>query len=78
MTVSKVYSILEREGWLENVRGQGMRVVNIENRGREALDRKKVILPLIHQVVSLAQQLSLTVQDITEIMQDAWKERDHE
>src|SRR5437762_5829321 len=65
MTISKVYSILEREGVLELVRGQGMRVkppgANANGKARRALLR-----PLLKQVAATARQLSLPPQDVLE------------
>src|SRR5256885_14910512 len=59
MTVSKVYSILEREGVVELVRGQGMRVLppgpNANGKARRALLR-----PMLKQVAATARQLSLS------------------
>src|SRR6476469_8563654 len=50
MTVSKAYSILERDGVVELVRGQGMRVVGTSN-GKV---RKEVLQPLLKQVAATA------------------------
>lgn len=61
MTISKAYSILEREGLLELVRGQGMRVKPAETNGRAKAD---VLLPLLKQVASTAKQLSLTPEQV--------------
>jgi GntR family transcriptional regulator len=63
MTVSKTYSILEREGVVENVRGQGMRLkqpaINATVR-----DRRQALRPLLEQVVATAYQLSLSPQEV--------------
>jgi GntR family transcriptional regulator len=56
MTVSKAYSILEREGVVEFVRGQGMRVVESATNGKV---RREAILPLLKQVAATAKQLNL-------------------
>src|SRR5687768_14503969 len=57
MTVSKAYSILEREGVVELVRGQGMRVTDQPANGKV---RREQIRPLLEQVATTAKQLSLT------------------
>ena len=57
MTVSKAYSILEREGVVELVRGQGMRVTDQPANGKA---RREQIRPLLEQVAVTAKQLSLT------------------
>ena len=43
MTVSKAYSLLERDGVVELVRGQGMRVVGRTVRERQSVDRDEVV-----------------------------------
>src|SRR6266581_4582233 len=59
MTVSKAYSILEREGVLENVRGQGMRLIAPAGNG-SVRDRRQALKPLLEQVAATAYQLSLS------------------
>jgi DNA-binding transcriptional regulator YhcF (GntR family) len=56
MTVSKAYSMLERDGVVELVRGQGMRVRENATNGKV---RREAILPLLQQVAATARQLSL-------------------
>ncbi|MDP2653481.1 MAG: GntR family transcriptional regulator [Candidatus Omnitrophota bacterium] len=75
MTVSKAYSLLEKEGVLEFVRGQGMRVKislvpkkNVEN-------REDQIVPLLREVMARAEQLSLSPQRVLELLKDLWKEK---
>src|SRR5437016_2892765 len=60
MTVSKAYSILERDGAVELVRGQGMRVVGTSN-GKV---RKEVLQPLLKQLAATAKQLSLSSGEV--------------
>src|SRR5690242_2586165 len=47
MTVSKAYSTLERDGIVELVRGQGMRVRQSATNGQV---RRDVLMPLLQQV----------------------------
>ena len=61
MTVSKAYSLLERDGVVENVRGQGMRVKEIATNGKV---RREAILPLLKQVAATAKQLSLKPEQV--------------
>src|SRR5262249_438893 len=66
MTVSKAYSLLERDGVVELVRGQGMRVA--ESNGRAAVgsvqERQRQLLPLVEQVVAEGQRLALSATQI--------------
>lgn len=67
MTVSKAYSLLEKEGVLELIRGQGMRVA--ERRPRGTLDeRREELVPLLQQVIARAFQLSLGRADILAVL----------
>src|SRR5687768_11087288 len=61
MTVSKAYSLLERDGVVELVRGQGMRVKEIATNGKV---RREAILPLLKQVAATAKQLSLRPEQV--------------
>ena len=61
MTVSKAYSLLERDGIVELVRGQGMRVKDIATNGKV---RREAILPLLKQVAATAKQLSLKPEQV--------------
>ena len=49
MTVSKAYSLLERDGLIERVRGQGMRVKAAPKGLLPVKDRREKILPLLEQ-----------------------------
>jgi len=61
MTVSKAYSLLERDGVVELVRGQGMRVRETATNGKV---RREAILPLLQQVAATARQLSLRPEQV--------------
>jgi GntR family transcriptional regulator len=63
MTVSKAYSLLEREGAVERVRGQGMRINQVAPAGG-VRDRQRDLLPLLEQVVARAYQLGLNRQQV--------------
>src|SRR5215467_11192793 len=51
MTVSKAYSILERDGVVENVRGQGMRL-KAPAASATVRDRRQALRPLLEQVAA--------------------------
>ena len=61
MTVSKAYSMLERDGVVELVRGQGMRVRETATNGKV---RREALLPLLKQVAATARQLSLKPEQV--------------
>ena len=56
MTVSKAYSLLEREGLVELVRGQGMRVVERDGAadGVPLRQRQEQMMPLLRQAAAEA------------------------
>lgn len=74
MTVSKAYSLLEKEGVLETVRGQGMRIVTGANVKQDLKDRKQEINPLLREVITKAKQLSLDKEHLIDLIQKFWKE----
>jgi GntR family transcriptional regulator len=63
MTVSKAYSLLEKDGVVELVRGQGMRV-NHPGSAANGKARRQAILPLLRQVADAARNLSLTPEQV--------------
>ena len=71
MTVSKAYSLLERDGVVELLRGQGMRVKETATNGKV---RREAILPLLKQVAATAKQLSLkpeqVIQQLKPLLED--------
>lgn len=78
MTVSKAYSLLERDGLLELVRGQGMRIAaRADANGKDTLQqRQEQLLPLVRQVAAEAYQLSLTPIQVRTLLDRALKELD--
>lgn len=68
MTVSKAYSILEREGVVEMVRGQGMRL-KAPSANATVRDRRQALKPLLEQVVATAFQLSLSPRDVMRLLE---------
>lgn len=74
MTVSKAYSLLEKEGILEFVRGQGMaaRAPHIPKKNLQK--REEHMMPLLKEVVTKAQQLSLDKEKVMKALESLWKE----
>ena len=73
MTVSKAYSILEREGVLEMVRGQGMRLKPPSVSGT-LRDRREELRPLLEQVAATAYQLSLSPREVMKLLEPLLEE----
>jgi GntR family transcriptional regulator len=63
MTVSKAYSLLEKDGIVEFIRGQGMRV-NPPGSAANGKARRQAILPLLQQVADAARHLALTPEQV--------------
>lgn len=74
MTVSKAYARLEADGVLERVRGKGMRVMAVQA-GGTVRDRQQQLKPLVDPVVTRAQQLGLTDEQILSVVKSVLKER---
>ena len=74
MTVSKAYSLLEKEDVLEFVRGQGMRIRESSIAKKNLQKREEHIVPLLKEVVTKAQQLSLGKEKVIEALKSLWKE----
>jgi DNA-binding transcriptional regulator YhcF (GntR family) len=77
MTVSKAYSLLERDGVVERVRGQGMRV-NHKSPGGTIKERQHELRPLLEQVATQAYQLALTREQVLAALDPLLKERGNE
>jgi GntR family transcriptional regulator len=75
MTVSKAYSLLERDGVVELVRGQGMRVVEIPTNGKV---RREAIRPLLEQVAATAKQLRLKPEQVVAQLKPMLEDPDHD
>jgi GntR family transcriptional regulator len=77
MTVSKAYSLLERDGAVELVRGQGMRV-NDPGPAGNGKARRAALNPLLEQVALTAKQLNLTPQQVLAQLKPLLEENSHE
>jgi GntR family transcriptional regulator len=73
MTVSKAYSLLEREGVVERMRGHGMRVNHKSPRGT-IKERQNELRPLLEQVATQAYQLALTREQVLAALDPLLKE----
>ncbi len=85
MTVSKAYSLLERDGVVENVRGKGVRVADGRGaadggpsggRGNGVRERQTQLRPLIEQVAAAAYQLALTPDQVRAVLDPLLEELD--
>ena len=75
MTVSKAYSLLEKENVLEFARGQGMVVRESAIPKKNLQKREESIIPLLKEVVTKAQQLSLEQEKVIKVFDNLWKEQ---
>lgn len=73
MTISKAYSSLEKEGVLETVRGQGMRVISKVDSRQDVKGRKTELEPLLKEAIAKAKQLSLEKDMMIDLIQKFWK-----
>ncbi len=78
MTVSKAYSLLEKEGVLEFARGQGMRVKGKTIPQKDLKQREEALIPLLKEVIMRACQLSVQPEKVILLMEHLWKEQRHE
>jgi GntR family transcriptional regulator len=80
MTVSKAYSLLERDGVVELVRGQGMRVLAPQaGEGRLGLrERQEELLPHVRQLWAQAHQLALTADQVKRLVDRVSREDGNE
>jgi GntR family transcriptional regulator len=76
MTVSKAYSLLEHDGLVELVRGQGMRVANRNGQSATVEKRQEQLLPLAMQLAAEARQLRLTERQVKSLVDRAIKEQE--
>lgn len=67
MTVSKAYSLLERDGVLARDRGQGMRVVNRQVKGG-IKERREELRTLLRDVVVKAHQLGFDAEAVMDLL----------
>ena len=77
MTVSKAYSLLEVEGVLERIRGQGMRVRSVDPSG-SSRERREALRPLAEQLVARAYQLGLRRSDVRQLLDSSLEVLDDE
>jgi GntR family transcriptional regulator len=77
MTVSKAYSLLEGDGVLERVRGQGMRV--LAPAGAERLEKAHhELVPLLRDALERARRLGLRREEVLTLLAPLLKELDHD
>jgi GntR family transcriptional regulator len=76
MTVSKAYSLLERDGRIELVRGQGMRVIGRPVRERRGSDRNEVVR-IVRRLVRRAKAAGLSAEELCALISAAFEEQLH-
>ena len=74
MTVSKAYSLLELEGIVEHIRGQGMKIAAGPLPQKFLNVSHESIGPLLSEVVAKAKQLSLDAKQLHKLIDTAWEE----
>jgi GntR family transcriptional regulator len=72
MTVSKAYNLLEMEGVLERLRGQGMQVA--QRRRQAKGEREALLRPALERAAREARQLELDDATILELFKQVLKE----
>jgi GntR family transcriptional regulator len=77
MTVSKAYSLLERDGVVELVRGHGMRVIGRNIRQKQTADRDEVVR-LVRRLVKRGRAAGLSAEEICALVTTAFEERHRE
>ncbi len=78
MTVSKAYSLLEKNGTIQYVRGQGMRVPELGSGLDGSVIHNEEVLALLREAVGRAQQLSLNKDYLVEKLKEIWEGYSHE
>jgi GntR family transcriptional regulator len=73
MTVSKAYSLLEMDGIVEHIRGQGMKIAEGLGAQKHLNVSHESISPLLSEVVSKAKQLSLDAKQLHKLIDDEWE-----
>jgi GntR family transcriptional regulator len=73
MTVSKAYSLLEREGVVVRDRGQGMRVATAPVKGG-IRERREELKALLKEVIVKAHQLGLNANEVLNLLKPMLEE----
>lgn len=71
MTVSKAYSLLENDGYLERCKGVGMRVLPVET-----IEMPDLLAPAVDELVSKARELGVTLDALQENIKANWEKSD--
>ena len=69
MTVSKAYSLLERDGVIECVRGQGMQVAERRATRLSLREREEAVRSLLKQAVARAYQSALSPERVRTLLE---------
>ncbi|EJO92130.1 GntR family transcriptional regulator [Ectopseudomonas mendocina DLHK] len=76
MTVSKAYSLLEEQGFLERLRGKGMVVMAQAAVRQPSAERLQALTPLLTELVRQARQLDLNFQQVTEALRPLMEKKE--
>jgi GntR family transcriptional regulator len=74
MTVSKAYARLEAEGFIERVRGTGMRILTQRKAGSVS-DRQEALRELVKPLITRALQLGLSESQIISVVRETLEDR---
>ncbi|MCA9059626.1 MAG: GntR family transcriptional regulator, partial [Planctomycetaceae bacterium] len=74
MTVSKAWSLLERDGAVERVRGQGMKVSAPSGKTASLNQRLQSLQPTMQQLASQAWQLGLSPDQVVRALKPLLRE----
>jgi GntR family transcriptional regulator len=74
MTVSKAWNLLEMEGALERIRGQGMQVAQRKSGKSSRIEREALLRPALERAAREARQLELDDHTILELFKQVLKE----
>ncbi len=78
MTISKAYSLLEKDGVVEHIRGGGMRVASLNSASRTPRKRMELLRPALLDVATQAKQLGLSRIEVLEALSAYLEERDEQ
>lgn len=78
MTISKAYSLLEKEGVVEHIRGGGMRVTSLPGAARTPRKRMELLRPALREVATQANQLGLSRIEVLEALSAYLEENDEQ
>ncbi len=73
MTVSKAYSLLERDGVVENIRGKGLRVMPLNGQ----VSKLEMIEPAARELAETARRLALSREQVLGVLKPMLEDLGH-